>query len=207
MDPIAALTEYEQAALAAIAAATGPDSLESARVEFLGRKKGRLRDLQALLGKVAPDERPAVGKRFNDVKAKVEGALEARQKELDRPKAALTAIDITLPGTPLNVGRLHPLTQTMDEFKDIMGRFGFSVADGPEIEDERHNFEALNIPHDHPARDPLDNFYLAAAKTAAGGPVLLRSQTSTVQIRVMEQPPPTVRIVSLGRVYRPDTID
>ena len=207
MDPIAPLTEYEQAALAAIAAATGPDSLEAARVEFLGRKKGRLRDLQALLGKVAPDERPAVGKRFNDVKAKVEGALEARQKELDRPKAALTAIDITLPGTPLNVGRLHPLTQTMDEFKDIMGRFGFSVAEGPEIEDERHNFEALNIPGDHPARAPLDNFYLAAAKTATGGPALLRSQTSTVQIRVMERTRPPVRIVSLGRVYRPDTID
>ncbi len=207
MDPIAALTEYEQAALAAIRGATGPDSLEAARVEFLGRKKGRLRDLQALLGKVSPAEKPVVGKRFNDVKIKVEGALEARQKELDRPKAALTAIDITLPGTSLNIGRLHPLTQTMEEFKDIMGRFGFSVADGPEIEDERHNFEALNIPHDHPARDPLDNFYLAAAETASGGPVLLRSQTSTVQIRVMEQTKPPVRIVSLGRVYRPDTID
>jgi phenylalanyl-tRNA synthetase alpha chain len=207
MDPIAALTEYEQAALAAIAAASGPEALEEARVEFLGRKKGRLRDLQALLGKVTADERPLVGKRFNDVKTKVEGALEARQQELSRPKAALTAIDITLPGTPLKLGRLHPLTQTMEEFKDIMGRFGFSVADGPEIEDERHNFEALNIPLDHPARDPLDNFYLAAAKTSTGGPALLRSQTSTVQIRVMEKTKPPVRIVSLGRVYRPDTID
>lgn len=207
MDPVAALSEYETAALAAIEAAAGADALEAARIEFLGKKKGRLRDLQALLGKVTADERPVVGKRFNDVKAKVEAALEARQAVLTKPKTALTGIDITLPGTPVRAGRLHPLTQTMEEFKDIMGRFGFSVADGPEIEDERHNFEALNIPHDHPARDPLDNFYLAAASKSAGGPVLLRSQTSTVQIRVMEQTRPPVRIVSLGRVYRPDTID
>jgi len=207
MDPIAALTEYEQAALAAIASASASDALENVRVEFLGRKKGRLRDLQALLGKVSAADRPVVGKRFNDVKTKVEAALESRQKDLSRPKAALTGLDITLPGAELSTGRLHPLTQTIEEFKDIMGRFGFSVADGPEIEDERHNFEALNIPLDHPARDPLDNFYLAAAQTAAGGPVLLRSQTSTVQIRVMERMQPPVRIVSLGRVYRPDTID
>jgi phenylalanyl-tRNA synthetase alpha chain len=98
--------------------------------------------------------------------------------------------------------------QTIDEFKDIMGRFGFTAADGPEIEDEYHNFEALNIPLDHPARDPLDNFYLAAAGlSGGGGPRLLRSQTSTVQIRVMEQQRPPVRIISVGRVYRPDTID
>jgi phenylalanyl-tRNA synthetase alpha chain len=105
------------------------------------------------------------------------------------------------------------LTQTIEEFKDLMGRFGFTVADGPEIEDERHNFVALNIPEEHPARDPLDNFYLSAAQTAAKGgtahqgPVLLRSQTSTVQIRVMENTKPPVRVVSVGRVYRPDTID
>ncbi|MGE3316378.1 MAG: phenylalanine--tRNA ligase subunit alpha [Planctomycetaceae bacterium] len=207
MDPVAALTEYETAALEAIRAAAAAEALEAVRIEFLGKKKGRLKDLQTLLGKVSPEERPVVGKRFNEVKTKVEGALEARQAELSRPKAALTGIDITLPGTPVRQGRLHPLTQTMEEFKDIMGRFGFSVADGPEIEDERHNFEALNIPLDHPARDPLDNFYLAAAKTASGGPVLLRSQTSTVQIRVMETTKPPIRIVSLGRVYRPDTID
>jgi len=88
-----------------------------------------------------------------------------------------------------------------------MGRFGFTVVEGPELEDERHNFEALNIPEDHPARDPLDNFYVACASATLGGPVLLRSQTSTVQIRTMETTPPPVRIVSLGRVYRPDTID
>ena len=116
--------------------------------------------------------------------------------------------DPTLPGTPLRVGRLHPITQTIEELKDIMGRLGFSVAEGREVEDEWHNFEALNIPPEHPARDPLDNFYLAVAQAGErSGPMLLRSQTSTVQIRVMESTPPPVRIISLGRVYRPDTAD
>ncbi|MEX1225006.1 MAG: phenylalanine--tRNA ligase subunit alpha, partial [Pirellulales bacterium] len=106
------------------------------------------------------------------------------------------------------LGHVHPLTQTIEELKDLMGRLGFSVTEGPEVEDDWHNFEALNIPLSHPARDPLDNFYLAAAnKTADESPKLLRSQTSTVQIRVMEQTAPPVRIVSLGRVYRPDTPD
>jgi phenylalanyl-tRNA synthetase alpha chain len=117
------------------------------------------------------------------------------------------------------VGRKHPITQTIEELKDIMGRLGFSVADGPEIEDEHHNFEALNIPLEHPARDPLENFYLSMATRTAPGrnagsssdgddrTLLLRSQTSTVQIRVMERTPPPIRIISLGRVYRPDTPD
>ncbi|VAX42341.1 Phenylalanyl-tRNA synthetase alpha chain, partial [hydrothermal vent metagenome] len=106
------------------------------------------------------------------------------------------------------------LVQTIEEFKEIMGRFGFTVVDGPEIEDDWHNFNALNIPEIHPARDPLDNFYLATVDVASknnlqkgGGATLLRSQTSTVQIRIMEQTPPPIRIVSVGRVYRPDTID
>ena len=207
LDPIAALAEFEQAALQAIRTAGTSDELEAARVEFLGQKRGRLRDLQTLLGKVEKEQRPAVGKRFNDVKNAVGDALERRKQELTRPKATVGGIDLTLPGTPVEIGRRHPLTQTIDEFKDIMGRFGFAVADGPELEDEFHNFEALNIPADHPARDPLDNFYLAAAKTSSGGPVLLRSQSSTVQIRVMQQTKPPVRIVSIGRVYRPDAID
>jgi len=102
---------------------------------------------------------------------------------------------------------VHPLTQTIEELKDLMGRLGFTVADGPEIEDEWHNFEALNIPKAHPARDPLENFYLSTAGVSTGAPLLLRSQTSTVQIRVMEKTPPPVRVISLGRVYRPDTAD
>lgn len=207
MDPIAAVNEYEQTALEAIRVADSPEALEAARVEFLGKKKGRLRDLQSQLGKASPDQRPILGKRFNEVKTTVEQALKARLSEVSKPKEALSRLDVTLPGTPRELGRKHPLTQTIEEFKDIMGRFGFSVADGPEIEDEHHNFIALNIPEEHPARDPLDNFYLAAARTASGAPVLLRSQTSTVQIRVMEKTKPPIRIVSIGRVYRPDTID
>lgn len=216
MHPLAAFQQYEQAALAAIEAAEGPDALEAARIEFLGKKKGRLRDLQSLLGRAEPEERPALGRQFNEVKSRVTAAYEKRKAQLERPRAEQAGLDVTLPGAPVKLGRTHPLTQTIEEFKDLMGRFGFSVADGPEIEDEHHNFVALNIPEDHPARDPLENFYLAAAESAAGltgpkaarqSPALLRSQTSTVQIRVMEQTTPPVRVVSLGRVYRPDTID
>ncbi|MCA9027309.1 MAG: phenylalanine--tRNA ligase subunit alpha [Planctomycetaceae bacterium] len=207
MDAAAQLSEYEQAALAAIAAATDADSVEAARIEFLGKKQGRLKDLQKLLGQVTAEERPVIGKQFNEVKNRVNSALEARQSELLKPSAEVEGIDVTLPGAPLRLGKRHPLTQTIDDFKSIMARLGFASVDGPEIEDEHHNFEALNIPAIHPARDPLDNFYLATAEMSSGGPLLLRSQTSTVQIRVMEQTPPPVRIVSLGRVYRPDTID
>lgn len=207
MDAVSQLADYEQAALAAIAGADDADAIESVRVEYLGKKQGRLKDLQKLLGQVSAEERPVVGKQFNEVKNRVEAELNARKSLLAKPRTAVGGIDVTLPGTPLARGKRHPLTQTMDEFRGIMGRLGFSVVDGPEIENERHNFEALNIPAIHPARDPLDNFYLATAEKSAGGPLLLRSQTSTVQIRVMEKTPPPVRIVSLGRVYRPDTID
>jgi len=207
MDLVAEFDRYETEALAALEAAANAAEIEAVRIEFLGARKGRLRDLQALLGKASREEKPVLGKRFNEVKERVTQALERRQRELARPKAVLTGIDTTLPGIRPRLGRLHPLTQTIAEFKDIMGRFGFTPAEGPEIEDEYHNFEALNIPADHPARDPLDNFFLATAGVATQEPRLLRSQTSTVQIRVMEQTPPPIRIISIGRVYRPDTID
>lgn len=206
-DLIAQLDEFETTALAAIRAAADDRALEAARIEFLGAKNGRLRDLQSLLGKATKEQKPLWGRRFNEVKTKVGAELEQRQRVLSRPAVHLSGVDVTLPGIPLQLGRKHPLTQTIDEFKDIMGRFGFTVVTGPEIEDEHHNFNALNIPADHPARDPLDNFYLAAAETATGGARLLRSQTSTVQIRVMEQTRPPIRVISVGRVYRPDTID
>ena len=211
MDHAVAFQEYEQAALAAIEAAGNAEALEQVRIEFLGKKKGRLKDLQSVMGKVAPEDRPVVGKQFNEVKNKVSNAFEARKTDLDKPQTAAAGLDISLPGVVPRLGKRHPLTQTMEDFKDIIGRMGFTVADGPEIEDEHHNFVALNIPEDHPARDPLDNFYLSAAAYANGQQPenlhLLRSQTSTVQIRVMEETKPPIRIVSLGRVYRPDTID
>lgn len=207
MDISQTFAEFQQQALSAIAAATDAASLEQARIEFLGKKQGKLKDLQSALAKVPAEQRPEVGRRFNEIKDAVTKAWEDRQQQLNRPKVAATAIDVTLPGIRPSIGKLHPLTQTINEFQEIMARFGFEVEDGPEVEDEWHNFVALNIPDDHPARDPLDNFYLATAGVAGGGPRLLRSQTSTIQIRVMENRRPPVRIVSVGRVYRPDEID
>jgi phenylalanyl-tRNA synthetase alpha chain len=166
------------------------------------------------MSRVDKADRPAAGKRLNEVKQQIEAAFSAAQKRLAASSAAgaesiriAALFDPTLPGRRLQIGHVHPLTQTIEELKDIMGRLGFSVAEGPEIEDEWHNFEALNIPPEHPARDPLENFYLSTAEKTGGPSRLLRSQTSTVQIRVMENTPPPVRIISLGRVYRPDTAD
>lgn len=194
-------------ALSFIAACTDTAELEAARISFLGKKKGRLKELQTQLAQATPEERPLIGKRFNEAKQAVEQALESRKQELSQPQAAQESFDITLPGVPFQLGKRHPVTQTISEFKEIAGRLGFNVTEGPEVEDDYHNFVALNIPEEHPARDPLDNFYLAVAESGQGGPWLLRSQTSTVQIRVMEQTAPPLRIISTGRVYRPDTID
>ena len=208
---------FQQDALAAISSATTAEAIEQVRIEFLGKKQGKLKDLQSNLSKVPPEQRPEVGKRFNEVKDAVTHAWEERQQQLIKTKVVASAIDVTLPGVRPLTGKLHPLTQTINEFQEIMSRFGFEVEDGPEIEDEYHNFVALNIPDDHPARDPLDNFYLATAGIAGAGiagtgvagvgPRLLRSQTSTIQIRTMENRKPPIRIVSVGRVYRPDEID
>lgn len=189
-------------------------ALEAARIEFLGARSGRLKQLQKVLGQLPSADRPQAGQRFHQVRQEVELAFQAAKGRLaDRQKTAGAAevFDPTIPGVRPVVGHLHPITQTIEQLKEIMGRLGFSLADGPEVEDEWHNFEALNIPSDHPARDPLDNFYLATASHlasgAAGPPMLLRSQTSTVQIRVMERQKPPVRIIAVGRVYRPDTPD
>jgi phenylalanyl-tRNA synthetase alpha chain len=226
---------------AAFDSAADDAAVEAARIEFLGAAKGRMKGVQKGLGAVGKEDKPAAGKRLNEVKGQLEAALAAAQARIAATPAAAKGVpqfDPTIPGKPLRLGRLHPITQTIEELKEIMGRLGFSVADGPEIEDEWHNFEALNIPAEHPARDPLENFYLSAAASASGLrklaadatspetpnhweadtarspgndtsrlPLLLRSQTSTVQIRVMESQPPPVRVISLGRVYRPDAAD
>ena len=203
------LDDLVREATAALAAAGDAEAVEAARIQFLGAKSGRLKAVQKGLGAVEKAEKPAAGLRFNAVKQQIEAALEeARGRLATRQTATATAaaFDPTVPGRRLRLGHLHPITQTIEDLKDIMGRLGFTVAEGPEVEDHWHNFEALNIPPEHPARDPLENFYLASANAAAPG-WLLRSQTSTVQIRVMESTPPPVRIISLGRVYRPDTAD
>ena len=206
------LDEFAANAVKSFGVAADQAALEQSRIEYLGAKSGVLRALQKQLGTLAPADKPTGGKRFNEVKRAVEEAFQGASDRLAgglQKTAAPAAVqfDPTLPGHPLRLGHLHPITRTIEELTDIMGRLGFSVVDGPEIEDERHNFEALNIPLEHPARDPLDNFYLSAAQHAGQGALLLRSQTSTVQIRVMEQTPPPIRIIALGRVYRPDTAD
>ena len=216
---LADLDSLAEAAAQAFAASADDAALEEARVEFLGAKAGKLRSAQKGLAQVDKADKPAAGKRFNEIKTELDKALAEAQQRLaagDGPVADV-AFDRTLPGREIRLGRLHPITQTILEMKEIMGRLGFNAVEGPEIEDDWHNFEALNIPEIHPARDPLDNFYLASTRRENSGsgergvqdelPLLLRSQTSTVQIRVMEQTEPPVRVISLGRVYRPDTAD
>jgi phenylalanyl-tRNA synthetase alpha chain len=208
-DFLAELDQLVSDARAALSKATDAEAVEAARIDFLGAKSGRLKAAQKGLGAVPGPDKPAAGKRFNEAKGELEAALaEAQARVAAGPEAEEAApFDPTVPGKRPVLGHLHPITQTIEELKEIMGRLGFTVAEGPEIEDEWHNFEALNIPASHPARDPLENFYLATAERTNTGPLLLRSQTSTVQIRVMEQQKPPVRIISLGRVYRPDTAD
>lgn len=211
-DFIQQLDDLVAEAVEAFEAAGDAESLEAVRVTFVGAKSGKLKAAQKGMGSVDKADRPAAGKQFNEVKARVEAAMQAATDRIASSGSSgggktSEIFDPTLPGHRPRIGHLHPITQTIEELKEIMGRLGFSAVDGPEIEDERHNFEALNIPSDHPARDPLENFYIAAAERSSGKPLLLRSQTSTVQIRVMEKTPPPVRIISLGRVYRPDTAD
>lgn len=197
---IADLEALEASALAALHAACTAADLEAARIEYLGMKQGKLRAAQDRLKSLESSAKRAYGQRFNAAKMALEAAYEEAKARLERPAMAAGGLDVTLPGHTPKLGHRHPLTQTADELIDLFGRFGFSVARGPEVEDTFHNFEALNIPLSHPARDPLDNFYL-------GDGTLLRSQTSTVQIRVMEHQPPPVRVIAIGRVYRPDAVD
>jgi len=198
---LADLNQLRHEALAALADADSADALEAARVEYLGRK-GRLRALMARLPGVPPDQRPAAGRLANQVKQAIERAVAARRGRLagEAQAPAGPQLDVTLPGTPKRRGTLHPLTQIHDQLVEVFARLGFETAYGPEIEDEYHNFEALNIPPDHPSRDSFDTFYLDDEH-------LLRSHTSPVQIRVMESRRPPIRIIVPGKVFRPDTVD
>lgn len=211
------LDELCKTASEAFSSAGNSADLDESRIEFLGAKKGKLKAIQKHMGAVPGEHKKEAGMKLNAVKNTIQEAFEAAQVRLESGAGAETRdpkFDASLPGQSLRLGRLHPITQTINELKDIMGRLGFTPAEGPEIEDDYHNFEALNIPRAHPARDPLENFYLSVAQSqakqewpASDNPLLLRSQTSTVQIRVMEKTQPPIRIVSLGRVYRPDTAD
>ena len=192
-DALARVETARRDALALI----GAGKLEECRAKYLVQK-GEFRALQGLLGKLQGPDKAAFGKAFNEARKEVEEAFDAAKAAT--PKAAAGPRFDMLPGIAPPVGARHPVTQTIDEIAAIFGRMGFQVADGPEVEDVHHNFVALNIPEDHPARDPRDNFYLDDDR-------LLRSQTSTVQIRVLERQPPPVRVIAVGRVYRPDEFD
>lgn len=213
-DFLSQLERLDRDAADAFSSASDSDALEAARVRFLGAKKGAFKDVQKLLGKIDRDDKPAAGKRLNEVKRSVSSAFEEAERRLGDSGSSGDGVertfDPTLPGTKPSIGHIHPITQTIGHLMEIMGRMGFEAAEGPEVEDPWHNFVALNIPEDHPARDPLDNFYLATADASTReteGTRLLRSQTSTVQIRVMEERQPPIRVISLGRVYRPDAPD
>lgn len=188
-------------ALAAVAAADGARALDAIRVRFLGRR-GALTTLLKSVGKLDPEERPAAGARINETKRAVALAIEARDAVLAREQLARVleedALDVTLPGRRQTGGSLHPITQTLRRIEDIFVGAGYEVVTGPEIEDDYHNFEALNLPANHPARAMWDTFYLEDGH-------VLRTHTSPVQVRVMERMPPPIRIICPGRVYRRDS--
>jgi phenylalanyl-tRNA synthetase alpha chain len=175
-------------------------ALEEYRIKYLGRK-GQIIQMLNRIGTLPPEQKPQAGRIANKIKKEVTAAFEQLKKTLlESQEQSTEFVDVTLPGISVNVGTTHIITQTLNELLDIFGRMGFAVAYGPEVEDEWHNFQALNINADHPARDPFDCFYI-------GDNALLRSHTSPVQIRVMETTKPPIRIVAPGRVYRPDTVD
>jgi len=214
------INTLEQQAMTDLAAAADPAAVEQWRITYLG-SKGRLKALMPMMKDVPKDQKAAVGARLNEVKNQLEYALKTKQEaadggggaQLGGAKASGPLLDITEPGIlhSTHLGRRHIITRVIDELIEVFGRMGFDVATGPELEDDEHNFVKLNIPPEHPARDPIDNFYVDDPDKVIT-PRMLRSQTSTVQIRTMERVvaeggSPPIKIISPGRVYRPDTVD
>ncbi|MFW6264402.1 MAG: phenylalanine--tRNA ligase subunit alpha [Cyanobacteriota bacterium] len=197
------LTQLQQEATKAIASTPTLDELEQLRVNYLG-KKGQLSQILRGMGKLSPEDRPRIGALANEVKEALQNSLEAQRNQLQSAQiqAQLEAetLDVTMPGVSRPLGRVHPLNGIIDRVTDIFVGLGYTVAEGPEVETDYYNFEALNTPADHPARDMQDTFYLPAG-------TLLRTHTSSVQIRYMEKHDPPIRIIAPGRVYRRDTVD
>ncbi len=193
------LRSIEDEALEAVAKAQDREAIEQIKVRFLGRK-GLLTNILKGLGSLPKEERPKVGKHANQVKVKIEHAIKERLKAIKRQAGPrlIKGFDPTLPGRALPLGHLHPITQVLDEVCSVFERLGFSAAQGPEIELDFYNFEALNIPPDHPARDMQDTFYVDEK-------VLLRTHTSPIQVRTMEVMKPPIRIIAPGKVYRCDS--
>jgi phenylalanyl-tRNA synthetase alpha chain len=195
---------------AALNAAATPAALRAVRDQFLSRKHGHVTALLKAVGSAPPEARRELGAEANALRVEIESAIEAREAELASQGPAPGAVDITLPGRVPLVGRRHPLTQVRERVEDIFIGMGYQVIEGPELEDDWHNFEALNMPPDHPARDMQDTLYLSASLPAISGDraaTLLRTHTSGMQIRHMEANPPPVRLIAPGRVYRRDMAD
>ena len=182
-------------------ACVDPAALEDAKAAYLG-KAGALTELLKGLGKLSATERPAAGAAINDAKKALESALDARRAALSEAKLAhqlaADTLDVTLPGRGRGRGGLHPITRVMERVESLFGSLGFTVADGPEIEDDFHNFTALNTPENHPARSMQDTFYVE-------GGMVLRTQTSPIQVRYLETHAPPIKIIAPGRVYRVDS--
>lgn len=213
---LAEIEQLEQDALAQLNAAQDANALEMWRIEHLGAK-GKLKAAMMGLKDVPKEDKPAIGQKLNQIKKALEAAFEDHKATAGAaPAAAGPTIDLTEPPIDAGLGRQHIITRVRAELCEVFGRMGFEVADGGEVEDDEHNFVKLNIPGNHPAREPIDNFYVeepdGSTFETGGRPRMLRSQTSTVQIRVMEDAVakgwgPPIKIVSPGRVYRPDTVD
>lgn len=196
------LKELRRVALEELAGAASLEVLNDLRVKYLG-KKGSLTSLLRGMGALSPEERPRIGQIVNEVRSELESLLEQRQEELKQAglaqKIASEKIDITLPGRRIRTGHKHPLTLTLDRIKSVFMRMGFDIVEGPEVESDYYNFEALNLPPDHPARDMQDSFYITSD-------ILLRTHTSPVQARTMQaaEPNSPIRIIAPGKVYRRD---
>jgi phenylalanyl-tRNA synthetase alpha chain len=193
------IEEVKSKFLSEILSVDDEKQLEELRVKYLGRR-GIIQSLFDKLREVPKEEKPALGKLLNELKELAQGKYNEKKLEIERKKAKVeSVVDLTIPGRLKYTGRKHPLTQTLEEIKKIFIGMGFEVASGPEIEDDYHNFEALNIPPEHPARDMQDTFFIEDK-------IILRTHTSPVQIRVMESRKPPVRIIAPGRVYRNEAI-
>lgn len=200
------LKKIEELAKSELSACTEIKALDDLRIKYLG-KKGELTAILKQMGKLSAEERPVIGQLANQVRADIEEALAEKLTALksseQTAKIAAESIDITLPGKAQKIGKLHPLSIVENEIRDIFMGMGFDIADGPEVDDDYHVFEALNLPPDHPARDTQDTFYIKDTNER----ILLRTQTSSVQVHVMETQKPPIRIISPGRVYRSDAVD
>ncbi|GCE25850.1 phenylalanine--tRNA ligase alpha subunit [Dictyobacter alpinus] len=199
------LDALRERALAELGPINSSAELDDWDTRYLGRNRGELKSLSSVMPKLSKEERPIVGQKMNAVKSELERRLNEKREELKQRELLLALekerIDVTLPGRMLPAGTMHPLSRTIQEVTDIFVRMGFSVLQGLEVETDYHNFQALNIPTDHPARDMQDTFWVSP------GEILLRTQTSPMQIRTMEQLQPPVRVVVPGKVYRNEDVD